>query len=193
MSSTWASETVCRPASAHGGCRDIVGDLFQRIEKPQAAPSRVVAVVHENAVGHVVAAVGGYLIFAQSPHRQPGVRRQVLADVDVVASVVPAIGIVGQVVVFEAVDPVVVVEVNAKEEFRAIDVVAEKRFLVIWDAIAQRDIVVLVEVRDEVVVFVPSWEDDRVGATLAPAAPIGRAVLIVVVIDELIDRGRWSS
>ena len=80
---------------------DIVGDLFQRIEKPQATPSRVVAVVHENAVGHVVAAIGGYLILPQSPHRQPGIRRQVLADVDVVAPVVPAVGIVGQVVVFQ--------------------------------------------------------------------------------------------
>ena len=109
-----------------------------------------------------------------------------LANVDIVAPVIPAVGVVGQVVVFKPVDPVVVVEVNAEEEFWPIDVVAEKRLLVIRDAIAQRDIVVLVEVRDEVVVFVPTGEDDWVGTTLTSAAPIGRAVLIVVVIDKLI-------
>ena len=146
----------------------------------------MVAVVRENAVGRVAAAVGGYLVLAQSSHRQSRLRRQVLANVDIVAPVIPPIGIIGQVVVFKPIDPVVVVEVNAKEEFWPIDVVAKKRLLVIRDAIAQRDIVVLVEVRDEVVVFVPTGEDDRVGATLTPAAPIGRAILVVVVIDKLI-------
>ena len=76
---------------------------------------------------------------------------------------ISAVWIIRQIVIFEAVDPVIVVEINTKEVFRTVDVIPKKRLFVVGYAIAQRNIVVLIKVRNEVVIFIPARENDGVG------------------------------
>ena len=116
------------------------------------------------------------------------------APVHVVAIAVVSVGIIGERIVLKAVDDVVVVHVNAKEKLGWIDVVAQERLGEIRLAI-----VVLVKVRDEVRVFVVPREDLWVGCTacakrrfakgvvavLPQALPVGKAILIVVVVNRL--------
>ena len=80
--------------------------------------------------------------------------------------------------------------------------VAQKRFVVIGQQIAADGIVVLVEIRDEISVFVVTWEDFWVGdtglvdvkiaylwrhqTTLIDALLIGLAILVVVVVDKIV-------
>ena len=104
---------------------------------------------------------------------------------EIVSPPVRLVRVIGQIVVLKAVDPVVVIQINAKEKFRPIDVVAQKRLVVIRDDIRCSGVVVLIEVGDEVIVLVPAGKDRPVvGRT--KANPIGEAVLVVVVIDELV-------
>ena len=116
------------------------------------------------------------------------------APVHVVAIAVVSVGIVGERIVLKAVDDVVVVHVNAKEELGWIDVVAQKRLGEIRLAV-----VVLVKVRDEVRVLVVPRENLRVGlatcakrrfakgvvAVLPQTLPVGKAILVVVVVNRL--------
>ena len=106
--------------------------------------------------------------------------------VQVVAPAIDLVGVVGQVVVFKAVDPTIVVQVDAEQKLRAIGRIAEEGFFVIRDAVVENAVVVLVEVGDKVFVLVPPWEDGHIAAALREAEPISRAVLVVVVIDQLV-------
>ena len=114
--------------------------------------------------------------------------------VEIVAPVVALVGIIGFGIVFEAVYDGVVVHVGAKEKFGRIDIVAQKGLDVIG-----LQIVVLVKVVDQVVVLVEAGKHLDIGSagrlltrhkTAAGNAPppVGKAVLIVVVIDKLIGK-----
>ena len=48
-------------------------------------------------------------------------------------------------------------------------------------------IVVLIEIGDEVVVLVPSWKDLEVTGEPVDALIVGKAVLIIVVVDEFVE------
>ena len=111
-------------------------------------------------------------------------RGDVGAGVHVETAAVALIGKVWLVVVFKAIDPAVVVGVNAVEKFGPIDVLAEKRLLVVWNQIDDAPVVVLVEVGNEIVVFVPPRKDGAIDRQGVVAAPIRDAVLIVVILNE---------
>ena len=110
------------------------------------------------------------------------------AKKDVVTAPVGLVGIVGQLVIFKAVDPAVVVEVNAKEKFGPIDVIAQKRLFVVGNGVGHRAVVVLVEVRNEVEVLVPAGKHLPVIGLRAYPSPVGPAVLVVVVGDKFVNR-----
>ena len=167
----------------------VVGDIVfhapQHLKGPQPAPSEV-AVVRQQAIRGAVASVGSHTLFAQPAQRQPRVRVEENAAVQVVAPAIDLVGIVGQVVIFKAVDPTIVVQVNAEQKLRAIGRIAEEGFFVIRDAVVENAVVVLVEVGDKIVVLVPPREDGHIAAALRKAEPIGRAVLVVVVVNQLV-------
>ena len=112
--------------------------------------------------------------------------------VEIVAPVVSLVGIIGFGIVFEAVYDGVVVHVGAEKKFGRIDIVAQKRFDVIG-----LQIVVLVKVVDQVIVLVEAGKhfDIRSAGRLLPRhktaagnapPPVGKAVLVVVVLDKFI-------
>ena len=108
--------------------------------------------------------------------------------VHIVATVVAPVGIIGFFVVFKAVDPAVVVHVNAKEVFGPIGVIAQERLFVIGNEVLAILRIVLVEVRDEIVVLVKTRKD-RIVRQHTIAVPVRPAVLVIVVLDELVDIG----
>ena len=114
-------------------------------------------------------------------------RVQEAAHIEVVALAVALVGQIGLFVVFEAVDGAVVVHVDAVEEFRSVGVEAQEGLFVIGKAVRAVGVVVLVVVGDEVVVLVPTRKYHRVAGQESVAAPVGEAVLVVVVIDEFVE------
>ena len=124
----------------------------------------------------------------EPPHQQARLGEEVNAKKDVVPAPVGLVGIVGQVVVLKAVDPAVVVEVNAKEQFGPIDVIAQKWLFVVGNGVGHRAVVVLVEVRNEIEVLVPAGEHLPVIGLRAYPCPIGLAVLVVIVGDKFVNR-----
>ena len=115
------------------------------------------------------------------------------AGVGVVPGAVALVRQVGHQVVLVAVDDGVVVHVHAEEKFGRINRIAQEGFGVVGFAV-----LVLVEIRDKVVVFVEAGKDlaiparasaqflgQRYGDALGLADPIRVYVLVVVVIDEL--------
>ena len=135
----------------------------------------VVAVVREHAL-------------VEPPHQQARLGPEVNAKKDVVPAPIGLIGIVGQLVILKTVDPAVVVEVNAKEEFGPIDVIAQKRLFVVGNGVGHGAVVVLVEVGNEVEVFVPAGKHLPVIRLRADPRPVGLAVLVVVVRDKFVHR-----
>ena len=120
-----------------------------------------------------------------APRSQPSLRRQVDTAIGIVPPMVAFVGEVWLGVVLKAVDPAVVVEINAKEELGPVAVIAQEGFFVIGQLILARAVVILIEVVDEVVVLVPARKDLNIGTGLVDAPPVGGAVLVVVVLDEL--------
>ena len=127
--------------------------------------------------------VGRNEILAQDADHQPQLWGEVDAAVGVVPLVIFLVGVVGQFVVFKAINPQVVVQVDAEEEFGPIDVVAQERLLVVRDEVAQEAVVVLVEIRDKVVVLIPAGEDAWIADLPVFAHGVGKFVLVVVVLD----------
>ena len=101
---------------------------------------------------------------------------------------VSLVGEVRLVVVFEAVDPVVVVQIDAKKVLRPVHLKAQKGFFVVGDSVADCAVIVLVEVADEIVVFIPARKDIKIGARLIGPLPVGSTVLVVVVFHELVEK-----
>ena len=106
------------------------------------------------------------------------------AGVHVETTAVALVGKVWLVVVFKAIDPAVVVGVNAVEKFGPIYVLAEERLLVVRNQIDNAAVVVLVEIGNEIVVLVPTRKNRAIYRQSVVAAPIRSAILIVVVLDE---------
>ena len=109
------------------------------------------------------------------------------AGVDIVATPVALVRKIGLIVVFEAIDPAVVVHVDAEEKLRTIGVVAQEGFLVVRHQIRPVVGVVLIEIGDEVVVLVVAGKDGIVDKGLAKTVPVRATILIVVVVDEFVD------
>ena len=109
--------------------------------------------------------------------------------VQIIAAMVPFVGIVGLFVVFKAVDPAIVVHVNAEQKFGPIHIVAQKRLFVVGEFVAAlaAAVVVLIEIGDEVVVLVPTRKDLEVASEPVDALVVGKAVLVVVVVDEFVE------
>ena len=78
----------------------------------------------------------------------------------IVPAAIGLVEIVRQHIVFKAVDPVVVVEIDAEEKLRTVHRESQKRFFVIGQAIGYGGVVVLIEIGDEVVVFIPAGKDN---------------------------------
>ena len=110
------------------------------------------------------------------------------AYIDIASAAVAVVREIGLFVVFKAIDPEIVVHVHSEEELGAIDAVAQERFFVIGNVIRPEVGVVLVEIGDEIVVLVPTWENFPVWSCLVGALPVGRAILIVVVLDEFVEK-----
>ena len=98
---------------------------------------------------------------------------------------VSPVRIVGLLVVLEAVDPEVVVQVYPVQELGAVHVVAQEGLVVVGDRVADEAVVVLVEVRDEVVVFVPAGKDRGIAGLPVLAHRVRELVLVVVVLHQL--------
>ena len=146
---------------------------------------RVVPIQREHRVIGLVEGVGCLRLLVRAPNGQPHIRCEVDAAEEIVPLPVWLVRVIGQIVVFKAVDPIVVIQINAKEKFRPIDIVAQKRLVVVGNDVSRSSVVVLVEIGDEVVVLVPAGKNRPV-VSRAKANPIGKAVLVVVVIDELV-------
>ena len=94
------------------------------------------------------------------------------------------VGIIRTLIIFKAIHPNVVVHVHAKKEVRAFDIVSQESLVVIGQTIADSEVVVLVVVRDEVVVFVPAGKDSAVADLGIGAHQVGDAILVVIVFYQ---------
>ena len=148
------------------------------------APGGCIAVQGEESVPGLVLLVRGNQILAQGTKGDANLWAQMGAKINVVASVVLLVGIIRQFVVFKAVDPTVVVHIDPKEKLGTIHVVAQKRLIVVGNGVGQRAVVVLIEVRYKVAVFIPTWIDLLVARSPVLADRIGELVLIVVVLHQ---------
>ena len=126
-------------------------------------------------------------VFAQGTEHQPDFGGYMVAAVNIETPVVLLVGIVGQLVIFEAIDPDIVIKVDAEEKLGPVDVVAQEGLVVVGDQVAQEAVVVLVEVGDEIVVLVPAGENRRVSGLPILAHGVGELVLVVVVFNEFDD------
>ena len=163
-----------------------VGDLFQRVKNPQAPHAGHVAVKGKERVLDATGAIGRNHLLVRLPQGQPHPWHELGTGKHIVALPVGLVGVVRQVVVFEAIDPSVVVQVDAKEEFGSINRIAQKRLFIVGNEVVDRAIVVLVKIRDKIVVLVPPRKDEPViGRTRAD--PVGILVLVVVVLDKLVE------
>ena len=84
----------------------------------------------------------------------------------VVATAIALVGVVGLVVILEALAPAIIVEIDGEDIFWPVDVVAQELRLVVGDKIGPHRGIVLVEVGDEIVVFVQAWKHRVIGQPL---------------------------
>ena len=115
----------------HEVIEDIVFDAAQVLKNSRPSPAGEVVVSGQHQVIGVGAAVVGVLRdpLAARGHSQVGVQKG--PDVQIVALAVALVGQIGLFVVFKAVDPAVVVLVDAVEEFRPVGVEAQERLFVV--------------------------------------------------------------
>ena len=104
---------------------------------------------------------------------------------EIVTPPVGFVGIVGQIIVFKAVDPVIVVEIDPEEELGPVDIVAQEGFVIVGNDIGRRRGVILVKNGNKVIVLVPT-RIDRPVLRRAKADPVGKAGLVVIVVDEFV-------
>ena len=81
---------------------------------------------------------------------------------------VTLIGIVRCIVIFETVDPTIVVEIHTEEKVGPIDIIAQERFVIIRKVILPVAIAVLVKIREEIAVFVIPGKNRGVTDALGP-------------------------
>ena len=102
------------------GISDGVPGLFQHVEESELAAPGPVFRKGEQPVHSGIAAIVLALGLVQAPYGQFDLWIELEAGVEVMAPVVFFIGIIRQIVVLEAVDPAVVVEIHPEEEIRSI-------------------------------------------------------------------------
>ena len=150
-----------------GPLAQVVGDVVpgeaEVFEEPDLAEAGVVLLQGEEQVVRGVAAVAGDAALVRAAEGEPDLGDHVDAAVDVVSAQVAPVGEVGFVVVLEAVDPQVVVHVDAEEELGPVRGEAQEGFLVVGHQVRQVAGGVLVEVGDEIDVLVVPREDLEVG------------------------------
>ena len=120
---------------------------------------------------------------------QPARRQNLDGPIYIKALAIHLVWIIGQFVVFKAVDYGIVVHIHAKKKIRRVYPVPQKRLHVI-----RLEIPILIEIRDEIVILVEARENATTQIPVVarslidgPSAPIGEPVLVVVVVDELED------
>ena len=160
----------------------------QILEEPHPTPAVEVAVECQHSVEGLAALGRRESAHVGPAQHQPHTRQQMGTSKDIVALAIAAVGQVGLLVVFKAINGAVVVHVDPVEEFGPVRVEAEKGLLVVGDKVRSELVVVLVEIGNKVVVLVPAGKDIAVPRCPALAPPVGLFVLIVVVIDELVER-----
>ena len=144
----------------------------------------MVGIDREQAVGRVVALVRRDEFLAHMATGQAYLRSEVIAAIDIKAFVIAFVREVRLNVVLKAVYPGIVVGIDAEEKFRPVHVLAQEGLFVVGNQVDDAAVVVLVEVGNEIVVFIPPREDRRVSCQGVIAAPVGNAVLVVVILDE---------
>ena len=147
-------------------------------------PCGRIAVQGEESVSRLVPLVRGNQILAQGPKSDANLWAQMDAKISVVSSVILLVGIIRQFVIFKAINPAVVVHIDPKEKLGTIHVVAQKRLIVVGNGVSQRAVVVLIEVRYKVAVFIPTRIDLLVARSPVLADRIGELVLSVVVLHH---------
>ena len=157
--------------------------ILKEAYPPQSEPFPV---RRQQQVGSPVLTLLGDLPEPLVSCRQPHGRPQKRAAVDVESPAILLVGVIRLFVVLKAVDPTVVVHIDAVEELRPVAVETEERLIVVRDPVGACRTVVLVEVGDEVAVLVPPRKNLPVAAGRAAAHPVRQAVLIVVVVDEFV-------
>ena len=171
--------------------RDSVLDQLDHIEDPQPAQPGYIPIPSEHPVTAVFLPVGGQRALLLAANRHPHPRHDVSAYIDIAPAAVAVVGEIGLFVVFKAIDPEIVVHIYSEEELGAIDAVAQERLFVIGNVIRPEVGVVLVEIGDKIVVLVPARKNFPIRPCLVDALPVGRAILIVVVLDEFVEKSAF--
>ena len=78
------------------------------------------------------------------------------------------------------------VHINAVKELGTVGVKAEKGLLIVGNPVGAVVVIVLVEIGDKVVVLIPPGKDADIATGKAATAPVGIAVLVVVVVDVFV-------
>ena len=91
-------------------------------------------------------------------------RSETVAEIGIEAAVILRIGIVRFFIVFEAVNPQIVVHVDSVKEVGSIYAMSQEGLIVVGDAVGDRQVIILVEVGYEVVVFIPAGEDAAIAS-----------------------------
>ena len=165
--------------------RDIVLCPADVVVEQQFSPARVILVENRHGVVGVVLAVVRNQLFAHVTDRESQTGCQVDSSVEIESTPAALVREVRFIVVFETVYRAVVVHVHTEQEFWTIRAKAQERFLVVGEQVRPVLTVVLVEIRDKIVVLVKPGENRDIDR-LVGALPVGVAVLIVVVVDEII-------
>ena len=192
--------------SGHDPLHEVIFDIVfgspHHVEEPPATQCGEVLDKSKNPVEGIVVARGLVHGLAQAAGRESDFGIDLDAGIKIVAPVIFLVGIVWLVVVFKAINPAVVVQINAKEKLGSINLVAQKRFVVVREEVLPLAVAVLVEVGKKVPVFVVAGKNCWVGHAIGPdpkslsrngnqttlkaAQLIWMPVVVVVVIDKVI-------
>ena len=192
--------------SGHDPLHEVIFDIVfgspHHVEEPPATQRGEALGKSEHPVESIVVARGLVHGLAQAAGRESDFGIDLDAGVKIVAPVVFLVRVVWLVVVFKAIDPTVVVQINAKEKLGPVDLVAQKRLVVVREKVLPLAVAVLVEVGKEVPVFVVAGKNRWIGHAIGPdpeilprngnqttlkaAQLIWMPVVVVVVIDKVI-------
>ena len=135
---------------------------FERLKNLKTPHARIALIKREQQKIGLVCAIDRDHRFVSPPYAQFDIRRNERTGIEVVAAAIGLVRIVRQVIIFETVDPIIIVVVNPKEKLRPVHFKAQKRLFIIGEDISNRGIIVLVEIRDEIVVLVPTRKNQVV-------------------------------
>ena len=181
---------------------DIVFGSPHHVKEPPATQRGEALGKGKNPVEGIVVARGLVHGLAQATGRKSDFGIDLNAGVKIVAPVVFLVGIVWLVVVFKAINPAIVVQINTKEKLGPVNLVAQKRLVVVREEVLPLAVAVLVEVGKEIPVFIVAGKNRWIGHAVGPnykilprngnqtalkaAQLIWMPVVVVVVIDKVI-------